>query len=182
MRKRHSDHPKRGVSRRRFLVGALVACGVGVVWCASRLFQRYFGSASVFDRVLFVCYTGHGDYSPGVYLHGAAGGGPACMDLVRDAARCMRSSEVGDAAAGLCGFLFKRLGDDVAAGGGLSLYDAPKPGADGKINWQAYCGWNVDLILIDVDRGIAECYSSPNDPKAPSKNKIQQIDGLCFGG
>jgi hypothetical protein len=169
-------------ARRGFLIGALIAGGLGLTWLAVKTGRRFFGGSSMFDRVLFVCCTEDGDYSPGVYLHGAAGGGPACLDLLHDAERCMRTSEVGDAAAGLCGFLFKRLGDDVAAGGGLSLYDAPKPGANGQIDWQAYCGWNVDLILIDVNRGTAECYSSPNDPKAPRKERVARIEGLRFGG
>lgn len=136
----------------------------------------------MFDRVLFVCTSDAGDYSPGVYLHGAAGGGPAALDLVRQAAPCMRDREVGDAAAGLCGYLFKQCGDDVAAGGGLSLYDAPKPGPGGAVDWQAYCFWNVDLVLINVDRGTAECHSSPPDPKSPTKVLVKQLSGLRLGG
>lgn len=135
----------------------------------------------MFDRVLFVCYNDVGDYSPGVYLHGADGGGPAALDIVRQAAPCMRDSEVGDAAAGLCGYLFKQLGDDAAAGGGLSLFDAPKPGANGIVDWQAYCGWNVDLILINVDQGMAECHSGPADPKAPNKSMVKRLSGLHLG-
>lgn len=136
----------------------------------------------MFDRVVFVCCNDAGDYSPGVYLHGADGGGPAALDLVGQAAPCMRDREVGDAAAGLCGYLFKQLGDDVVAGGGLSLYDSPKPGTNKIVDWQAYCGWNVDLILINVDRGTAECHSSPAGPKATNKSVIKRLSGLRLGG
>jgi len=129
---------------------------------------------SGYDRVLIVCCNDAGDYSPGIYWHGPDGGGPACMESVREAAPSMPAPEVGGAAAGLCGFLFKQLqGAD-----GLSLYDSPKPGSDGVVDWQAYCSWNVDLILVNVDRKMAECYSSPADPKAPKKLLVKKITGL----
>jgi hypothetical protein len=137
---------------------------------------------SPFDRVVFVCRNRNGHYSPGVYLHGPAGGGPACLGIVREAARSMRAPEVGDAAAGLCGYIFQQAGPDVASGGGLSLLDPPRPGKDGTVDWQAYCSWEVDLILIDVDAGTAECFvSPPDDPDAPAKRLIRRIDGLKFG-
>src|SRR5262249_13152138 len=101
--------------------------------------------------------------------------------VVSRAARYMRDSEVGDAAAGLCGFLFKEIGDDAAAGGGLSLVVAPKPGPDKAVDWQAYCGWNVDLVLVNVGKGTAEWHSGPPDPKAPSKSVVKQISGLRLG-
>jgi len=135
----------------------------------------------MFDRVVFVCCDGRGEYSPGVYLHGEDGGGLAALDMLPRAAPCMRDRDSGDSAAGLCGYLFKQLGDDAAAGGGLSLYDAPKPRPDKTVDWQQYCGWNVDLVLIDVDRGTAECHSSPADPKSPTKRIIKRISGLHLG-
>lgn len=167
------------MNRRRFLIGGLLVGGLAVAWRLIRLIR--FGGGSMFDRVVFVCSNDAGDYSPGVYLHGAEGGGPAALDLVRQAAPYMRDGEVGDAAAGLCGYLFKQLGDDAAAGGGLSLFDSPKPGANGSLDWQAYCSWNVDLILINVDQGTAECHSGPADPKAPSKSVVKRLSGLRLG-
>ena len=137
---------------------------------------------SPFDRVLLVCCDTHGQFSPGVYWHGPTGGGPACLEAVRGAAPFMRFGEVGDSAAGLCGYLFGLLGNDVASGGGLSLLDAPRPRPDGTVDWQAYCAWNVDLILINVDRGTAECYVGEEDAKAPSKSLVRQFTGLRFGG
>ena len=168
------------MNRRRLLMGGLIAGGVALYWWLRRCFPL--GGDGMFDKVVFVCCNDAGDYSPGVYLHGAEGGGPAALDDVRQAAPCMRDGEVGDAAAGLCGYLFKRLGDDAAAGGGLSLYDAPKPGPNGTVDWQAYCSWNVDLVLINVDRGTAECHSGPADPKAPSKSVVKSVSGLRLGG
>ena len=137
---------------------------------------------SPFDRVMFVCVDGHGRYSPGVYLHGPDGGGPACLEDARKAAPGMRADEACDSAAGLCGYLFSLLGPTVSSGGGLSLYDAPKPGPDGTVDWQAYCGWNVDLILIDVSRKTADCFVSPEDPKSQQKLLTGRITGLTFGG
>ena len=90
----------------------------------------------------------------------AEGGGPAALDDARQAAPCMRDREVGDAAAGLCGYLFKQLGDDAAAGGVLSLYDAPKPGPNKTVDWQAYCSWNVDLIRMALSGAIPISMSS----------------------
>ena len=89
----------------------------------------------------------------------------------------MRAAEVSDAAAGLCGSIFREGGP-----AGLSLWDAPRPGRNGEVDWQAYCGWNVDLILIDVDAGTAECFVSPIDPDAPEKKAVRRITGLKFDG
>ncbi len=77
--------------------------------------------ASPFDRVLLVCCNDHGEFSPAVYWHGPTGGGPACLEDAKNAAPSMRSGEPADSAAGLCGHLFKVLGDNVASGGGLAL-------------------------------------------------------------
>jgi hypothetical protein len=133
----------------------------------------------VFDRVLFVCVDRDGNYSPGVYLHGT--GGSDGLSLIPQAARFMRTPEVGDAAAGLCGFLFKQCGDDVARGGCLSLYDVPKPASNGQVDWQNYCGPNVDLVLIHVESGTAEVYSGSVDLKSPTKSLVRAISGLKFG-
>jgi hypothetical protein len=168
------------MNRRQLLVGGAVAGGLVLLWRWIR--RNPFSGGGMFDRVVFVCCNDAGYYSPGVYLHGADGGGPAALDLVKQAAPYMRDGEVGDAAAGLCGCLFKECGDDVAAGGGLSLYDAPRPGPGGAVDWQAYCSWNVDLVLINVDQGTAECHSGPADPKAPSKSVVKRLSGLRFGG
>jgi hypothetical protein len=139
-------------------------------------------ATSPFDRVLLVCCGDHGNFSPAIYWHGPTGGGPACLEEARKAAPFMRAGEPDDSAAGLSGYLFRRLGDDVASGGGLSLRDAPQPRPDGTVDWQAYCSWNVDLILINVDRGTAECYVSPEDDEnAPSKRLVRRFTGLKFG-
>ena len=137
---------------------------------------------SPFDRVVFVCTNDYGDYSPSIYLHGPDGGGPACLSLAAEAAHYMRAGEVSDSAAGLCGYLFTQLGPEVTSGGGLSLWDSPKPGASKAVDWQAYCAWNVDLILVNVDRRSAECHVSPSDANAPSKSLVSQLDDLKFGG
>ena len=137
---------------------------------------------SPFDRVVIVCYNAHADYSPGIYLHGADGGGPACLSFAREAAHCMRVGEPADSAAGLCGYLFTQLGPEVTSGGGLSLWDAPRPRADGSVDWQAYCSWNVDLVLVNVDRLTAECFVSPADAKSPTKTFAGRLTGLKFCG
>ena len=134
------------------------------------------------DRVAFVCRDDHGDYSPGVYLHGPDGGGPACLEFASEAAHFMKAGEVGDSAAGLCGYLVSQFGPGVTSGGGISLWDAPRPGPDREVDWQAYCKANVDLILINVDRMTAECFVSPVDPKATIKARVGQIAHLKFGG
>ncbi|GAC1450941.1 MAG: hypothetical protein NVSMB9_35720 [Isosphaeraceae bacterium] len=137
---------------------------------------------SPFDRVVFVCCDDHGVYSPGVYLHGPDGGGPACMHLAKEAAHCMRAGEPSDSAAGLCGFIFTQSAPEETSGGGLSLWDSPRPGPGGTVDWQQYCPWNVDLILVNVDRRTAECYVSPADRKAPTKMLVGRLDDLKFGG
>ena len=133
----------------------------------------------MFDRVIFVCVDRDGNYSPGVYVQGM--GGPDGLSIIPQAARFMRTPEVGDAAAGLCGFLYKQCGDDVASGGCLFLYDAPKPAANGQVDWQTYCGPNVDLVLIRVELGTAELYSGSADLKSPAKTLVRTITGLKFG-
>jgi hypothetical protein len=137
---------------------------------------------SGFDRVIFVFCDDHGHYSPGVYWHGATGGGPACLEEVKTAAPHMRFGDPDCSAAAFCGYSFQQLGLDVATGGGVALRDSPKPGADGAVDWQTYCGWNVDVILINVDRATAECHVSPDDPKAPRKRLVRQLTDLQLGG
>ena len=134
------------------------------------------------DRVLFVCCDDHGGYSPGVYLHGSDGGGPACLKVAVEAASRMRHGEAADSAAGLCGYLFKDFGDDAASSGGLSLFDAPIPRPDGSVDWSSYCPDNVDLILINVDQGVAECFVSSRDSKPKDKPMVAKITGLKLGG
>jgi hypothetical protein len=172
------------VNRRRFLIRALYGLiALILAWlCIRRRRETSVTAESPFDRVVFVCCNDHGECSPGIYLHGPAGGGPACLSIAQEAAHCMRAGEAHDSAAGLCGYLFTQLGPEVTSGGGLSLWDAPRPLPDGSVDWQAYCSWNVDLILINVDRLTAECFVSPSDPKAPSKSPAGRLTGLKFGG
>jgi hypothetical protein len=40
----------------------------------------------------------------------------------------------------------------------------------------------VDLVLINVDRGTAECHStSPANPNAPNKVIVKRLAGLRMG-
>lgn len=167
------------MQRRWFLIGgavSVVAAGLG--WLAVRLArQDPFAEGNGFDRVVFVCTNG-ADYSPGVYVHGHLGGSPA-LRTARDAVPFMRAAEVGDAAAGLCGYLHQRSGGGASRG--LSLFDAPRPSADGVIDWQAYAGWNVDVVLINLRQASAECYSSEGPPGAGPKLPVGRIEGLALG-
>lgn len=169
--------------RRHFLraIGGLIAVCLAVLGLRRGKGPRM-NADSPFDRVVFVCCNDHGDYSPGVYVHGPSGGGPACLEDARRAAHGMRAGEPDGSAAGLCGFLFTEIGPEGTSGGELSLWDSPRPGPGGSVDWQAYCGWNVDLILINVDRRSAECFVSPQDPKSPSKSLVGRLDDLKFGG
>jgi hypothetical protein len=171
------------MNRRRFIVDGIYAGAAALLsgWLNLGCGRRMEGTVSTgFDRVVFVCVNNYGDYSPGVYLQGT--GGDDGITVVPQAAPFMRTPETGDAAAGLCGYLFKQLGDDVARDGGISLYDAPKPGADGKVDWQSYCAPNVDLVLIHVDKGTAELWSGSADLKSATKSLVKTISGLTFGG
>jgi hypothetical protein len=172
------------MTRRQFMVPAIL--GSSAILLSGLGFRRrkepVLATRSPFDRVVFVCCNDHSHYSPGIYIHGPDGGGPACLELANPAAPYMRAGDVSDSAGGLCGFLFTKFGGSGTLAGGFSLWDSPKPGADGAVDWQAYCAWNVDLILINVDRRTAECYVSPLDPKSPSKSLVSRLDGLKFGG
>jgi hypothetical protein len=169
-------------TRRWFLIGSgLAAIAAAATWIRLRgrpAHQQM--ETSMFDRVVFVCVNNSGDYSPGVYLQGT--GGEDGMQIIPQAAPYMRTPEAGDAAAGLCGYLFKQIGDDAARGGGLSLYDSPKPRPDGTVDWQTYCGVNVDLVLVQVEKGTAELFSGSADLKSPDKTLLRTISGLHFGG
>lgn len=125
------------------------------------------------DRDVFVCCDDRGNYSPGVYQHGGAGGGRSALDMVRQAAPYMRDLDPGDAAAGLCGFLFKNLGDDAASSGVLSLYAPPNPKGDNSVAWSGYVGQDTNVILINVVTGVASC------PHGDAFG--QEIRGLKFG-
>ena len=174
------------MNRRGFLIGgAIAALALVAGWFDFRKSalsgaSRRASGENMFDRVIFVCVDNDGNYSPGVYLQGT--GGADGLQEVPQAAPFMRTPEIGDAAAGLCGFLFKQIGDDAASGGVLSLYDAPKAGADGNVDWQTYCAPNVDLVLIHVEQGKAELYSGSADLKSPTKSLVRMISGLKFGG
>jgi hypothetical protein len=108
-------------------------------------------------RVRFICcddYDDHSSFSPAVYLR--VGGGRRAFDTIREAAPYLRRDDPGASAAGLCGFLFKKLGYDGDTGGTMSLDPPPQPGADGKIDWNAY-GGDGDIILINVHSKSARC-------------------------
>ncbi len=73
------------------------------------------------------------------------GGGRAAFETVREAAPFLRVNDPASAAAGLCGFVFKRFRYDGETGGTLALEPPPQPGSDGTINWKEY-GGNGDVI------------------------------------
>jgi hypothetical protein len=104
-------------------------------------------------RVYFVCCDDHGDFSPVIYMR--VGGGPAAFETIREAAPCMSFGDPGSAAAGLCGFLYKRFGYQGETGGTLSLDPPPRRGPDGKVDWKEFA--DGDVILINVDTGSARC-------------------------
>ncbi len=108
-------------------------------------------------RVRFICcndYDDHSSYSPAVYLR--VGGGRRAFDTIREAAPHLRPDDPGASAAGLCGFLFRKLGYDGDTGGTMSLDPPPQPGADGKIDWNAF-GGDGDIVLINVRSKSARC-------------------------
>src|SRR6185437_12289759 len=118
-------------------------------------------------QVIFVCTDDSGGYSPGIYLKGVDGAD--ALHVVPLAAPFMRTPEVGDAAAGLCGYLFQATNGDAPSGGTLSIYDPPKPQPNGEIDWGKYCDPTTDLILIHVVKGTAELYTTPRDNASESK-------------
>ena len=108
-------------------------------------------------RVRFICcddYEDYKSYSPAVYLR--VGGGQGAFDTVRKAAPFLRPEDAGSSAAGLCGFVFNELRYDGDTGGTMSLDSPPQPGADGKIDWDAF-GGDGDIILINVRARSARC-------------------------
>ena len=156
------------------MAGAAVVTLGSFLWARCRSWINGFipGGLFVNDRVVFVCCDDQGNFSPGVYVHGAAGGGRAALGMVREAAPYMRDLDPGDA-AGLCGFAFKSIGDDAESGGGPSLYDAPKPRADGSVSWGEYVGGDTNVILVNMVTGVASC---------PFGDAVgQEVRGLKFG-
>ena len=124
-------------------------------------------------RVRFICCNDHDDpssFSPPVYLR--EGGGRRAFDTVREAAPYLRPDDPGASAAGLCGFLFKKLGYDGDTGGTMSLDTPPKPGADGKIDWNAF-GGDGDIILISVEfefgKVLLRSRGGPGDSRSESR-------------
>jgi hypothetical protein len=172
------------MQRRWILAGVLfVAAMIVVSWIGARNRRPPVvvpPHTTQVDGAVFVCCNNRGDYSPGVYLNDPEGGEPSLLDIVQQAAPYMRGPEPGDAAAGLCGYLFKQLGNDTAAGAAISLFETPKPRPDGRIDWQSYCGGSVDVVLINVERGKAEVYSSAGSEDSPKK-VIASKGGLRFG-
>lgn len=146
---------------RRVLLRLLGAAGaVGVIgW---RLFGDggQGGGADPEDwdrRVRFICCDDDedaGSYSPAVYLR--VGGGRGAFKTIREAARYLRPDDPDASAAGLCGFLFGQLHYDGDTGGTMSLEPPPRPGADGKVDWDAF-GGDGDIILINVRTRSARC-------------------------
>jgi hypothetical protein len=122
-------------------------------------------------RLTFVCCDEHGSGTCGIYLR--IGGGRAAFDDVREAAPFMRWNDPGSSAAGLCAFLMKRGGHDMATGGMIAIDSPPAREADGSIDWKKYAG-NQDLIDINVDKGSAKCVAGQMEG--------MEIDGLQFGG
>ncbi|HET6878836.1 MAG TPA: hypothetical protein VFI31_01625 [Pirellulales bacterium] len=122
-------------------------------------------------RVYFVCCDNHGQYSVAVYMR--VGGGRDAFDTVREAAPFLRADDPGAAAAGLCGFLFKKAGYDGETAGTMSLEPPPEPDPDGTINWREY-GSDGDVILINVHTGSAKC--------CHGSVAGQEIHDLQFGG
>jgi hypothetical protein len=125
-------------------------------------------------RAYFVCCDDYGQYSVGVYTR--VGGGRAAFETIREAAPYMRAGDLGSAAAGLCGFLFKQTGFDGDTGGTLSLADAPKPDADGKIDWDKY-GGDGDVIVVNVDQGSAKCCFGSMVGKEIHDLKLASLEG-----
>ena len=105
-------------------------------------------------RVRFICCDDYGSYSLAVYLR--VGSGRRAFDTIRDAAPFIRSDDPGSAAAGLCGFLFTRLGYDSDTGGTMSLDPPLQAGPDGKIDWESF-GGDGDIFLINVHTRSARC-------------------------
>lgn len=163
---------------RRHFIMVLIALLASAIACWRFGVQKPVPVASDNDRVVFVCRDKFGRHSIGVYLHGPDGGGPACLDFARLAAHSLRSGEPDDSAAGLCGWLFKEFGDDVASGGGLSLMNRPTPAKDGKVDWDSYCPGEVDLVLINIDEKTAECYVTQDDEGDSRKALVARLEGL----
>ena len=133
------------MQRRWILAGLLfVAVMIVVSWVGARNRRTPVIVPPHITRVergaVFVCVNNRGDYSPGVYLNDPEGGEPSLLEIVQQAAPYMRGPEPGDAAAGLCGYLFKQLGNDTAASASISLFETPRPLPGGNIDWQSYCG------------------------------------------
>jgi hypothetical protein len=145
------------VTRRRFVELGLGSLALsGFAGCSRRDQAKHEGDKRMGDRVVFVCRDKSGALSPGVYLHA---GGAGALDLLRDAAPAMRASEINDAAAGLCGHIFGLIGATAAAAGMLSIFDSPKPGADGKVDWSTYSHGDAGVVVVDLHQRSATCYN-----------------------
>lgn len=161
---------------------ALAAAGLLVVggWAAWKYLPKARTASAQVHRCVVVCFDDRGFYSPGIYLDGRHGGGDACLDMIAGAAPYMRAGDVGDAAAGLCGYFFRRLGDKSAATGGLSIYDSPRAGPNGRIDWYSYCSPDVDLILVNLSRGTADCWATAPNSSNPVKTRVRGLKDLKF--
>jgi hypothetical protein len=170
-KKPHEIHMSRRIFFRVFWIGAIALLSI-LCWStrnrdASKPHQRDDWER----RLTFVICDDHGSFSSGIYQR--IGGGRAAFDDLREAAQFMRWNDPGSSAAGLCGFLMKRGGYNLATGGMISIDSPPQPGPDGVIDWKTYAG-NQDLIVINVDKGSAKCLAGQMEG--------EEIHGLRLGG
>jgi hypothetical protein len=119
-------------------------------------------------RLTYVCCDDSGSCTCGIYLR--IGGGREAFDVAREAAPFMRWNDPGASAAGLCAFLIKRGGHELATGGMISI-DPPPPAR--AVDWKQFAG-NQDVIVINVDQGSAKCLAG--------KMEGHEIRGLQLGG
>jgi hypothetical protein len=144
------------MEHRKLLIGLAIA-GVAVLawlgWIGFPLRPLVAPEVPNWDRrVYFVCCNDHGEYSSGVYMR--VGGGSSAFDTVREASPFMRRGDPCSAAAGLCGFLFKKYDYQGETVGTLVLNAPPRP--DEIADWNKY-GGDGDVILINVDKATAKC-------------------------
>ena len=99
-------------------------------------------------------------------------------------AKFLRDDDPPVCMANIVGYYFHKGGaiKDGTCDIGLALYDAPKPGSDGEVIWHEYCSWNIDLILVNVTTGTAECYSGPAGRDKGPKTLVAKIDNLPIPG
>src|SRR5437879_1460455 len=116
------------MERRKYLI-AFAVTGIAVATLCWIIVPLWHPTVPEFDnwerRVRFVCCNDQGEHSSGVYMR--VGGGRSAFETVREAAPFMRRGDPDSAAAGLCGFLFKRFDYREETGGTLALLPPPRP-------------------------------------------------------